>query len=52
MNFTIDGHDYDRTLEIAKNHNVKGIVTAATDKPLLMMSRIAEVMNYAFPSCI
>jgi carbamoyl-phosphate synthase large subunit len=48
--YTVAGDDFDRTLEIAKQHNIKGIVTAATDKPILMMCRIAEQLNMPFPS--
>lgn len=46
----VAGNDFEKTLEIAKEYKVKGIVTAATDKPLLMMARIAEAMNFTFPS--
>jgi len=46
----VAGNDFEKTLEIVKEYKVKGIVTAATDKPLLMMARIAEAMNFNFPS--
>jgi len=46
----VAGNDFKKTLEIAKDYKIKGIVTAATDKPLLMMARIAEAMDFAFPS--
>lgn len=46
----VSGQDYDTTLEVAKKHQVKGVVTAATDKPILMMCRIAEELNLPFPS--
>lgn len=48
--YVISGNDYERTLEIAKKHDVKGIVTAATDKPILMMCQIAKELNLPFPS--
>lgn len=48
--FTVAGNDFDKTLEIAKQHNVKGIVTAATDKPILMMCRVAKELSLPFPS--
>ena len=48
--YTVPGDDYNRTLEIALQHKVKGIVTTATDKPILMMSRIAGYLKLPFPS--
>ena len=48
--FQVEGDDFERTLQIAKEFNIKGIVTAATDKPLLMMARIAETLALNFPS--
>lgn len=41
----VDGRDYDKTLAVAKKYNVSAIITAATDKPLLMMARIAKELN-------
>ena len=46
----VAGDDYEKTLKIAIDNNVKGIVTAATDKPILMMCRIAKELNLPFPS--
>src|SRR5690606_29219711 len=46
----VGGQDYDATLEVAKQYRVKGVVTAATDKPILMMCRIAEELGLPFPS--
>jgi biotin carboxylase len=48
--FVVGGSDFEKTLSIAKEYNVKGIVTAATDKPLLMMARIANVLKLPFPT--
>lgn len=48
--FPIAGDDFNTTLDIAVKYNVKGIVTAATDHPIFMMSRIAEKLNLCFPS--
>lgn len=48
--FAIDGQDYQATLKLAKDFSVKGLVTSATDKPILMMSKIAEELNLQFPS--
>ena len=38
----VDGQDYERTLAVARKYNVAGIITAATDKPLVMMARVAK----------
>lgn len=46
----VAGNDFETTLQIAKDYAVKGIVTAATDKPILMMCRIADELGLAFPS--
>ncbi|MHA1275109.1 MAG: ATP-grasp domain-containing protein [Promethearchaeota archaeon] len=45
----VNGKDYEKTLYLAKKYSVKGLVTAATDKPLLMMARIAKALNLSFP---
>lgn len=44
----VGGQDYEGTLAIAKKYDVSAIVTAATDKPLVMMARIAEEMGLKF----
>lgn len=46
----VDGQDYEKTLAIAIRENVKGVLTASTDKPLVMMSRIAQTLNLPFIS--
>lgn len=46
----VSGSDFERTLEIAINNTIKGLVTTATDKPLLMMAEVAEKLNLPFPS--
>ena len=46
----VAGDDYKSTLDIAKKYNAKGLVTAATDHPLPMMSKIAKALNLPFPS--
>lgn len=48
--FSVAGNDFETTLQIAIEKHVKGIVTAATDKPILMMCRIAEQLDLPFPS--
>lgn len=46
----VGGLDYEGTLSVAKKYNVSAIVTAATDKPLVMMARIAKELNLPFYS--
>jgi carbamoyl-phosphate synthase large subunit len=46
----IDGNNYEKTFEVAKKNNIVGIVTSATDKPLLMMARIARALGLPFYS--
>lgn len=46
----VEGDDFDKTLNIAIENKIKGIVTTATDKPILMMCRIAKILNLPFPS--
>jgi biotin carboxylase len=48
----VDANDYLKTKKIADEYNVKGIVTSATDKPILMMCQIADELNLPFPSYI
>jgi len=44
----VGGQDFDKTLEIARKYKISGIITAATDKPLVMMARIAEILHLPF----
>lgn len=46
----VGGQDYEGTLAVAKKYNVSAVVTAATDKPLVMMARVAEELNLPFYS--
>lgn len=46
----VGGQDYEGTLAVAKKYNVSAVVTAATDKPLVMMARIAKELNLPFYS--
>ena len=46
----IGGDDYKGTLEVAITYKISGIITSATDKPLVMMARIAEALNLPFIS--
>lgn len=45
--YPIGGQDFQGTCDVIDKHEIKGIVTASTDKPLLMMAEIA--MKYNFP---
>ena len=46
----VGGQDFEATLEVCRRHEVSGIVTAATDKPLEMMARVAEASGLPFYS--
>lgn len=46
----VGGQDYDGTLEVAKKYNISAIITAATDKPLVMMARVAKELELPFYS--
>jgi len=43
----VGGQDYEGTCAIVEKYGIKAIVTAATDKPLVMMARVAA--RYGFP---
>lgn len=43
----VGGQDFEGTCAVIEKHGIDAIVTAATDKPLVMMARIAE--KYGFP---
>lgn len=44
----VASNDFDTTLAVAKKYDIAGIITAATDKPLVMMARIAKELNLPF----
>lgn len=46
----VGGQDLERTIEVCHKYNIQGIVTAATDKPLVMMATVAEKLNFPFYS--
>ena len=46
----VGGQDYEGTIDSMRRNNVSAIVTAATDKPLVMMARVAEAMHLPFYS--
>ena len=43
----VGGQDFDGTCAVIEKYGIDAIVTAATDKPLVMMARLAE--KYGFP---
>ena len=43
----VGGQDYEGTCAVVEKYGIDSIITAATDKPLVMMARIAE--KYFFP---
>lgn len=43
----VPGQDYEGTCAVVEKYGIDAIVTAATDKPLVMMARVAE--KYGFP---
>lgn len=46
----VGGQDYEGTLAVAKKYNISAVVTAATDKPLVMMARVAKELGLRFYS--
>lgn len=44
----VDGQDYTGTLAVARKYNVSAVITAATDKPLVMMARVAKTLGLPF----
>lgn len=46
----VGGQDYEKTLEVAEKYHIDGVITTATDKPLVMMARVAEALHLPFYS--
>lgn len=46
----VGGQDYEGTLAVARKYGVSAVVTAATDKPLVMMARVAKELGLRFYS--
>lgn len=44
----VSGNDFESTCEIVDRYAISGVLTAATDKPLVMMARIAAKYNFPF----
>ena len=46
----VGGQDYEGTCAVVEKYGIDAIVTAATDKPLVMMARVAEKFEFPFYS--
>jgi len=46
----VGGQDFEGTCNVVEKYNVDAIITAATDKPLVMMAQIAKKYNFNFYS--
>ncbi len=44
----VGGQDFDGTLAVARKYNISAVATAATDKPLVMMAKVAKELNLPF----
>ena len=44
----VEGQDFEGTCAVVEKYGIDAIVTAATDKPLVMMARIAERYGFAY----
>jgi len=46
--YRVDGNDYETTKKIAIQHNVAGIVTSQMEKPMRLMAKLAQDLNFIF----
>lgn len=46
--FVVPGDDLEKTIWVAQKYRISGVITAATDKPLVMMARVAEKLDLPF----
>lgn len=46
----VGGSDFETTCKVIENYSITGIITSATDKPLVMMAQIAERYQLPFYS--
>ncbi len=44
----VGGQDFEGTFEVIEKYEIDGIITSATDKPLVMMARIAQEFKLPF----
>jgi biotin carboxylase len=50
--YKVMGNDLLLTLEIAQKHNIIGVISSATDKPIMMMAKVAEQLSLKFPKSL
>lgn len=48
--YRVEGTDYETTKSIALKHKVNGIVTGQMEKPMRLMARLAQELNFIFHS--
>jgi carbamoyl-phosphate synthase large subunit len=46
--YKVDGNDYETTKKIAIEHNVAGIITSQMEKPMRLMAKLANELNFIF----
>jgi biotin carboxylase len=44
----VEGGDFEKTCSVVEKYSISALITAATDKPLVMMAKIAEKFNLPF----
>lgn len=44
----VGGDDFEGTCACVEKHDIKAVITAATDKPLVMMARVAEKFGFCY----
>ena len=44
----VGGQDFEGTMAVARKYGISAMVTAATDKPLVMMARVAQALRLPF----
>lgn len=44
----VEGDDFETTCTCVEKHDIKAVITAATDKPLVMMAKVAERFGFCF----
>jgi biotin carboxylase len=44
----VEANDFEKTCAVINKYQISGIITAATDKPLIMMAKIAKKYNFPF----
>lgn len=44
----VGGQDYEGTLAVARKYDISAVITTATDKPLVMMAKVAKTLDLPF----